>query len=113
MNNNGEKINPIINVVLDGDKGFYNNYKGIEGVMEDLNISENEDIEIPIETECFKLMADIETKYGIMNKGLKEKEDCLEESYKNNVAWRAKMKETTGKFPEETIIPIRKDKNVI
>lgn len=78
-------------VEMMNNDGFYNNPNGIFGY-------------VPFETQVFKFMADIETKYAIINNNITGDDACAKEAYKHNLELRNRMKEITGSYPEDTII---------
>lgn len=92
-------------VKSEGDKGFYNNPGGSRCVKNELGIPENRSLYdfMPAETLVYKAMANIDTKYGIINKNLNGTEACAAEAYLQNKAQREHMHNNSHEYPEDTM----------
>lgn len=88
-----------------GDSGFYDNPNGTSSVKKELGIPNNQSLYdyMPFETMAFKAMANIGTKYGIINNNLYGDDECASEAFNQNSLQRNKMKEMTGQYPEDTM----------
>ena len=91
-------------VKSEGDRGFYGGTNTAQ-TKEMLGIPNNQPLAdyMPIETETFKMMAQIKTKYGIERNKLSGVEECAGEAFFNNESMRQDMLKTTGRYPEETM----------
>ena len=89
----------------EADKGFYDNPGDTKAVKEELGIPNNKTLYdyMPVETMINKAMANYNTKYGIINKGLIGLQECESEAYLQNKAQREHMYNMQGMYPEETM----------
>lgn len=88
-----------------GDVGFYNNPGGTKAVKDSMGIPKNKPLYdyMPYETMIHKAMANIDTKYGIINKELNGSDECAAEAYEQNKKQREHMYENSGQYPEDTM----------